>query len=234
MDIYVSNDHFKTGGSGRLPCRKAAVLEPEHFLSLAQWITDQKDTRGWAVVPPRKDSSGSKAKPLIWIHETSFESFRDTWNPVVVSDNHVEVVSAICKYRLAKSGTAPLSPRQETGFQLKIRSKLIQLLEAGDWIDDPREYFDHSQISRVQKLNWEFEKIDLGRRKDLNYSSIQENADSKLGRRSTKLYPEVTGILRDWIDSDEAGRQTIENEKPYLISMLKANPHILKLSSRHQ
>jgi hypothetical protein len=115
--------------------------------------------------PPRgRDSWKSKSLPIMWI-DADREDVLAELESAEVPDEYLNVLLMMIREELYRTRVG-MTDEVEKFFVRETRGKLIQLLRMGAWIDQPEN-------PGLKNLNARLEKIDLGRRSDLNFSSQQ-------------------------------------------------------------
>ena len=94
--------------------------------------------------------------------KTWLEDMGKCWIP----DKYVPVLNMMLKKQYSAYSGKGLTPEMEKHYNAEIRGKVIDLLRSGEWVDEP----EHPDL---EFLNQQLEKIDLGRRSDLKFSSTQ-------------------------------------------------------------
>lgn len=218
MEIYYSKNHFELGGQGKIFVYRVVADRPEDFFEMFRRLRLKAAPhveRVRMVVPPR-DLAGYKSK--IWPHVTvrvECEDFLKEMGAVKIPDGYFHVLAVMLK-RDMYLVDHPLTPEVDKYFELKIRSKVIQLLESGDYVYEPGEYPVEKAIASIYHLNAAIEKIDLGRRSDLNFSNPSDTK-VKLGRPKTEsaipadLDEEAYPIVAEYFRADEAKRKAMRN-----------------------
>ncbi len=155
---------------------------------------------------------------------------------VKIPARYLEFVVYQLKRRMHEQfvGADRVSSEASKYFEIKIRSKVIELLESGDWIESPERIEDQGMSVALQKLNAAIEKIDLGRRSDLKFSSFQEENLRPRYSSKQKLYPRITNpSLREWIDGDEAERVEILRSRPWILRQLEDEDVLIPPEIKH-
>lgn len=123
------------------------------------------------VVPPRgHDSYRSKSLPHAKIPADRTDIL-EAVDSCPVDENYLKLISFILREDIYRHRVGH-TPETEKWFQNEIRGKLILLLRMGSWVDEPENL-------GLKNLQQRLEKIDLGRRSDLKFSSRQSLTDLK-------------------------------------------------------
>ena len=145
----------------------------------------------------------SKSLPSLRI-DVDRQDILDEIKSVEVSDEHLRVLTWELRreWYVMRSGVG-IGDR-ETFFATEIRGNLIRLLRAGEWIDDPA-------TESLKNLNSRLEKIDLGRRSDLKFSSDQSFENEKyVSDRYNRQFREADPEIQEYQDSELS-----DNEREY-------------------
>jgi hypothetical protein len=130
--------------------------------------------------PPRsRDSWKSKSLPILWV-DADREDILQELESVEVPEEYLAVLTMMIRCELYGRNVGQ-TEGTEKFFRREIRGKLIQLLRLGAWIDEP-------ESSTLRNLNARLEKIDLGRRSDLNFSSKQSLGPQKYDQDRTRYH----------------------------------------------
>lgn len=149
-------------------------------------------------LPPRgRDCWKSKSLPMAWVREESSHILQEIESEAV-SEDYLRVLTFMLRreWFRAKSGRDP--DERESWFQQEIRGSLQRLLRSGTWVDSPFG-------PNVKKLNLKLEKIDLGRRSDLKFSSTQDEGHQKYDLDANrKDMKEAPADFNTWTEADYA------------------------------
>ena len=148
------------GLKGRL-MRRVAGETLEEMQSLHRAYPDHT-TINW---PPRGQKAlKSRSLPMLWVDADRTDILEGVESSEV-PDSYILVLTWLLRREFwLKYGAGEIDG--DSFLTVNIRGALIQLLRAGDWIDQP------SSLG-LENLQYKLEKIDLGRRSDLNFSSRQ-------------------------------------------------------------
>jgi hypothetical protein len=177
--------------------------------------------------PPRgSDAYRSKSLPLLFV-DADRQDILDELESVPVPEEYITVLTMMTRERFFNEKCGGPTEASSKFFAIEIRGKVIQLLRAGAWIDDP------SSLS-LKNLNNKIENCDLGRRSDLKFSSnpipldrVQKYDqdlrhakddgradDSNLDEEAT---PDFESMYRD---GSTEQREEILRSRPWMRSML--------------
>lgn len=160
--------------------------------------------------PPRShDSWRSRSIPALWL-DADREDILTELGSCEVSEEHIIVLTMMIREELYRTRVGH-TPETEKFFELEVRGKMIQLLKSGSWVD-------HPESLSLQNLNSRLEKIDLGRRSDLNFSSRQSLIGLKYDQdlRAAKKEQRKQGISQepemDWEELYRDGSKDVRKE----------------------
>lgn len=226
MGIYYSDEVRLTGGSKQHECRVVVTDTPDELLGLYQHLKKENQNQGCSLIIPRRglESYKSKTRPHILLREEKIDQVRSL-GAIKIPSPYMEVIISLLKKKFyeERSGIDYIGDEVEHYFELKIRSKVIKLLESEEWIDDPEQIDDERIRISFQKLNAMIEKIDLGRRYDLKYSSFQDGKRPNYGPRRKREYDWIENAsLREWIDGSTEKRIEILRSRPWTLNQLKS------------
>lgn len=238
MSIYYSTEIIKTGGKVQYPCRRVVTDEIDELMLVFRKLRTIDKASVSLQVPPRGlPATKSKKLPFIQVRESLIDEVRSLGG-VKIPDAYLWVLIYQLKELFYRLDEESQCEKGDQYFVRKIRSKVVELLVGkrcitgnfapGEWVDDPSDLED-PEVGRVIKtLNRRIEKIDLGRRSDLNFSSKQE-VDAEMKYERNKKVPsgpveEDTMILK-WISADEDGRLRLQ-EDSFLTFKLRAKGYL--------
>lgn len=205
------------GGTRARLMRRVACETLEEMTSLQRAWPDHV-TINW---PPRGAKAlKSRSLPMIWIDSVSTDILEGLGSSPV-SESHILVLTWLLRAEFWRKNGGRES-EGEAFLAINVRGALIQLLRSGDWIDDPSS-------QGMKSLNNRLEKIDLGRRSDLNFSSSQSpiqryDRDFTVTEDLKSHVDEVPSGEMDWSaayrDGSKAHREEILTSRPWMRSML--------------
>lgn len=170
--------------------------------------------------PPRgKDTHKSKSLPMLWI-DADRRDILEALDSAEVDDNYLRLLTWFIREEFYRTRCGGMRPEVDRFFKTEIRGTLIRLLRDGSWVDHPENL-------GLKKLNARLEKIDLGRRSDLNFSS-QQSAIQKYDpdfQSSDRADPEFRDEPEmDWEEQYRNGskvtREEILSSRPWMHSVL--------------
>jgi hypothetical protein len=172
-------------------------------------------------LPPRtKDAWISRSLPQLFV-DADREDILQELNSCEVSPEHVKVMTFQLREDWFRTRCQQyLTPEVEKFFRTEIRGKLILLLRAGKWIDEPENL-------GLQNWNKRVENYDLGRRSDLNFSStpipvdqvqkydpdFKRDDEGELVERRESEVPDFEDMYRN---GSKKVRQEIWNTRPWM------------------
>jgi hypothetical protein len=173
-----------------------------------------------------KEAYKSKSLPQLWIDADQRDLLMIV-ESTEVDENYLRMVTWLLREDFFNTKCAQYRDEvSDRFFATEIRGNLIRLLRMGSWVDSP------SSLG-LEKLNKRLEKIDLGRRSDLNFSS-QQSAIQKYDQDFTRdedfkprPHAEVEEPVDegpDWKamyrDGSKATREDILSTRPWMRSSL--------------
>lgn len=183
MQLFICRFAYDVGGKGTNHYHSAATMTLEE-LRKAHATLVEKGIDCRLFLPPRgKAILKSKVTPRLIIAERSVPRVVEM-GAVKVPNEYIPILNWILKkeYYESYSGVG-MTEIAEKKFQHEIRAKRNILLRTQSWVDEPSD-------PALENLNQLIEKIDLGRRTDLQYSSHQDeevfNNTIKFGKGKTK------------------------------------------------
>jgi hypothetical protein len=190
--------------------------------------------RRWSEVVsinwPRRtrDAYRSKSIPTLYVEHEHESEILEALDSVEVPETYISVLTMMIREQFFNEKCGGPTPESAKFFEQEIRGKTILLLRAGDWIDEP------SSLS-LKNLNSRLEKLDLGRRSDLNFSSNPVPIDrvqkydpdfKKVGKKGSR-YSTESGIENDtpdfetlYRDGSTEQRTEILESRPWMRFML--------------
>lgn len=232
MEIYYSNQTVRSGPSE--PYYRVATTTAKDFFDLLEYIQEAgkpvldpktaSETElealkepNWVALsyPDRQfDSHRSKIKPYIGVKREMLPLV-EKYGGVAVPPEYLEVVMMMLKKDFRETRCYEPAIRSVTDYlDAKIRDKVVLLLRAEEWIDQPSD-------ERIKKLNQQIENIDLGRRKDLNFSS-EQNPTKYLDQKPIETNPQI----RRWKGLPLAQKieflRKMGTESSYFLSLIKS------------
>ena len=213
-DKWVKN----RGGRARRPMIKVLGLRIEELMKLAREYPEATTIN----LPPRsKDAWKSRSLPMVWVDE-SRKDILEAIDSCQVDENYLRVISFILR-RDWYSQKIGMTPEVEKWFALEIRGNLARLLRAGSWVDEPENL-------GLKTLNGLLEKIDLGRRSDLKFSSYaspkviqnydQDFVEDESGDLVLKHDTDIPDFDTMYRDGSKEIREEILSSRPWMKSML--------------
>lgn len=159
--------------------------------------------------PTGVDSWKSRSLPTLKI-DADQEDYLDEICSAEVSEHHILVQTWRIREEIYAS-RHEVTPEIGRFFANGIRGSLRELLKAGAWIDKPENH-------GLQNLNKQLEKIDLGRRSDLKFSS---NSQGDLLKRFTKYdkdahRDDLVDPSHEYLHADPAKRIALRKAKPWM------------------
>ena len=126
-----------------------------------------------------------------------------------VSESHILVLTWVIR-REIYCERFKTTVEVEKFFEIGIRGSMLHLLLHGDWIDEPGTI-------GLQNLNTKLEKIDLGRRSNLNYSKVQDLTSLKYDYDAKRedLTP-ISELHQSYELADPEKRAAMRSQKPWL------------------
>lgn len=190
--------------------RRVAGESIEEMRSLGREYPDNVSIN-W---PPRGHAClKSRSLPMMWVDADRLDILEQI-ESTMVSDDYIRVLTWFIRQEFwEKHGV--FSDEGRSFFELNVRGATIQLLRSGTWVDEP-------ETLGLQKLNQRLEKIDLGRRSDLNFSSTQSeimkyDQDQRIDKAESAKGVDFEAQYRD--GTPEA-RKEILASRPWMESML--------------
>lgn len=160
--------------------------------------------------PPMKiDSWKSKSLPVLRIdaNDEGLE-YLESIGSDQVSEDHILVQTWIIRRELY-ARSFEITEEIERFFDQGVRGSLRELLKRGLWIDQPGTL-------GLQNLNDRLEKIDLGRRSDLNFSREQPTEPGKWDRDAKR--DDIPDPDQAYVNATESVRETLRQQKPWMAS----------------
>ncbi len=151
----------------------------------------------------------------MWV-DADREDILTDLDSVEVSDEHICLLTWMIRRELYASRVG-MTDDVEHFFDLEIRGNLIKLLVRGSWVDEPENL-------GLKKLNYRLEKIDLGRRNDLNFSRWQSDVhkyDQDLIQKNMKKNAQLPDWEKMYLNGDKAFREELLNQRPWMRSMME-------------
>jgi hypothetical protein len=156
-------------------------------------------------LPPRT-SDAWKSKSLPQLHvDADREDILQELDSAEVSAEHVKVMTFQLREDWFRSRCGRYMTEEiEKFFRTEIRGKLILLLRAGAWVDEPENL-------GLQNWNKRIENYDLGRRSDLKFSSNPisltevQHYDQDLKREDTQEEESWLTTYRNATDAERIG-----------------------------
>lgn len=214
-DKWVRN----RGGLKRRPMRRLIGETVEEMQSVVRrW--PEATTITW---PPRShDSFKSKSLPMILVDADRTDILEELQS-AEVDENYLRVLTFMLRERIYGERLGHTDETRKF-FATEVRGNLIRLLKEGSWIDEPENL-------GLKNLNARLEKLDLGRRSDLNFSSNQSeilkyDRDIKQSRGESfeQGVHEMDLSEMDWSakyrDGTKATREDILRSRPWMRRML--------------
>lgn len=221
MAYFHSRFVKSRGGRASKAMRRVCGETIEENLSVARrW--PEATMINW---PPRgRDAYRSKSLPTLFV-SADRQDILDEIESVEVPEEYITVLTMMMRERFYNEKCGGPTPESEKFFTTEIRGKIILLLRAGAWVDEP------SSLS-LKKLNNRIEKCDLGRRSDLKFSSNPIPL-TKVGRAHDKDFKiEKDGTVVDrhpdtgpdfeamYRDGSPEVRQDILTRRPWMRNQL--------------
>lgn len=202
------------GGVKRRMMRRLTGETVEELMSVQRSYPDQV-TINW----PRRDKESYKSKslPTLWIDEEC-GGILERLGSVEVPDEYLNLLTWMIRRQLYCDRVG-MTPEIAHWFDLEIRGNLIKLLRSGSWVDRP-------ESPSLENLNSRLEKIDLGRRSDLNFSSEQSLGRQKYDpdyspNRKPQAADEAPDFETMYRDGDAETRREILDSRPWMKRMLE-------------
>lgn len=149
----------------------------------------------------------SKSLPVLRIDGDASEIL-DEIGSDQVSEDHILVQTWILRRELY-ARSFEITEEIDAFFDKGIRGSLRELLKKGLWIDQP-------PTVGLQNLNNRLEKIDLGRRSDLKFSSEQPIEPGRYDRDAKRV--DIRDPDQEYLGETPKGREYLRNQKPWMAS----------------
>lgn len=145
----------------------------------------------------------SRKLPEVWLNADR-KDILDQIGSVGVPKPYIVVLTMMLREEFWKA-SRHWNEEMESYFRLEIRGKTIDLIKSGSVIKEPEN-------PNLQKLNRRLEKIDLGRRADLNFYLGPDLANMKYDQdaKRTDLDEDISDQERAYRDGNSAQCDAIE------------------------
>lgn len=226
---YFHSRLVRSRGGLRQRLMKRVVGESiEEMTSIARLWPDQTAIN----LPPRgKECHKSKSLPMLWVDSERMDILEQIGSESV-SEEHILVLTWMLRREWYETRSGIGMPEDIARFfELEIRGNLIKLLRSGNWIDDP-------ESQSLKNLNQRLEKIDLGRRSDLKFSSVQSETkyNPDTSRYGHLMSPSVRKIVPPVEDDSDIGPNEIayrDGNAEQRAALLEEMPFLAYLKSKY-
>lgn len=149
------------GGKKRRVMRRVCGETIDEILSVARRWPEATTIN----LPPRSaDAWKSKSLPMLHV-DVERRDILEELKSAEVSQEHIRVMTMQLREDWFRTRCERYMTKEvERFFRNEVRGKVILLLRSGSWVDQPENL-------GLQNWNNRVEKLDLGRRSDLNFSS---------------------------------------------------------------
>lgn len=205
MVLFHSRTVRSVGGLKR---RKARRVVGETFEEMLR-VSGENPESCTINRPPRDvESYKSRSLPMLWVDDHRRDLF-EKYESEEVSDDHIHVLTWMLRKKMYFDHFR-WSKDVETFFTRGIRGAVVELLSRGSWVDDP-------ETPGLTNFNKQVEKIDLGRRSDLNFNSRQNLDIMKydLDAKRTDL-PDPFQRDQEYAQADFMNRRAMREQKPWM------------------